>query len=117
MKRRIKAVFVTLLLTVITIFICIELHPCSVISSTVYKNPKQTEVQLYVQVNTVLRIDAENISREIVLEHQKINGKWKQTVYEVHLYRTKWHYRMNWEYDTIFCDENGATICCEENHG
>lgn len=117
MKRRIKALFVTLLLTVITVFLSIEMRPYSVISSTVYTNSQQTEVQFYVQMNTFLDIDTENLSKKIILEHQKVNGKRQQMTYAIHLYRTKWHYMKNWEYDTIICEENGAIICCEEHLG
>ena len=117
MKSKISVFFLVVLLIVITIFIHIEIQPHAVISSSVYQDSEQTEIHLYVLANTFFCVDKNKVSEEIICGHQKINGIQNNTVYTLRLYRTLFHYRRNWEYDTIICDEKGAIICCGEDLG
>ena len=113
MKKPKLHIFLIIILTVITLFISIEKQPVSEVSSSVYQTSKRTEIHINAIVNTFFRVNEEKISKEIIMEHQKINGVKDEMLYILSLYRTRLHYRKNWKCDTTICDKNGAIICCE----
>ena len=94
------------------VFVSVEGKNPSVVYSSVFTTSEQTEIHLYVQMNTIFKIDENGVAREIVAEHQMLNQTEGKVSYTLHLYRTAVHYEWNCEYDTINCDENGAIICC-----
>lgn len=89
----------------------------SIYSSTIYQSSDSAEIHLNILLNTFGGCDEEELSKEIIAEYQKINGVKKNVRYMFTLYRTLFHYRRNWKYDTIVCDENGAIICCKGDLG
>ena len=117
MKKRVFTIFLAVILIVITIFIHTEMRQCSVHSSTVYQSSDEIEIYANVLMNTFMNIDKESFAKEVISEHQKINGMKTNVTYKLSLYRTLLHYRWDWKYDTIICDENGAIICCEDDLG
>lgn len=114
MKKKIVRFFLAIALTVITIFLSIEASSYSIVSSSVFSMTEHTEIKLFVLLNSMTHIDEEKLAGEIVTEHQAVNGFTNNTHYILKLYRTLFHYRKNWEYDTIICDENGVIVCCED---
>ena len=105
--RYILGMFVLLM---IIMLIYVEMRPVSIASSTVFTTEEQTEITMYVVLNTLNKIDKDKLVQDVISEHRKINGKRKNEVYTLVLYRTDVHYRKNWEYDTVNCDENGMVI-------
>ena len=103
------------MIVIFLVFICIEMCPFSIVYSSVFTTSEQTELHLYVQMNTFLGVNEDVMAEKIIEEHQRINQTDGKIFYTLHLYRTGMHYRWNCEYDTIKCDENGAIICCMGN--
>lgn len=103
------------LIVIFLVFICLEMRPFSIVYSSVFTTSEQTELHLYVQMNTLLGVNEDVMAEKIIEEHQRINQQEGKIVYTLHLYRTGVHYRWNREYNTIKCDENGAIICCRGN--
>lgn len=99
-----------LLMALLFLFLCEEVKPATIASSTIYTTANQTEVKMYVIANTLLPINQEKIIEHIISEHRKINGKRENENYIAVLYRTRFHYRKNLEYTTLFCDSNGEII-------
>ena len=112
LKRKICIVFSVLIFLFFLVFIHIEKQPFSIVYSSVFSTPEQTEIHLYVQMNTWAKVDKNIIAEEIISEHQRIHQIKDKVMYTLHLYRTGIHYRWEYEYDTINCDKNGAIICC-----
>lgn len=106
-----------LMLVLIVCLISIEWKAPSVVYSSVFTTSEQTEIHLYVQMNTIFKIDGNRVAKEIVAEHQMLNQIEGNVFYTLHLYRTAMHYERDCEYDTINCDENGAIICCADDLG
>lgn len=106
-----------LLIIIFLMFICIEMCPFSIAYSSVFTTSGQTEIHLYVQMNTFLSVNKDEMIEKIVTEHQNINQLEGEVSYSIHLYRTAVHYNLDCEYDTIMCDKNGAIICCETDLG
>lgn len=120
MKSKRKKMFHVLVIVVVffaALILFVEIQPVSVASSSIFTTPGQTEIRMYVQMNTLLDVNEEKMTKEVITEHQMINGIQENTVYTLKLYRTAFHYKRNWEYDTIICDENGAIICCGDDLG
>ena len=84
-----------------------EIRPYEIFYSSVFSSAEETEICLYVILNSFLTIDHEEMAKNLVREHKKVNGTRKNEVYELNLYRTDFHYKRNWKYDTLFCDGNG----------
>jgi len=95
------------------LFATVEIRPEKIHYSTVFTTADTTEVTLHIVLNTFLPVNKEAISKEIIETVQQVNGVKEHSVYTLVLYRTFAHYRKDWKYDTLFCDERGATICCE----
>ena len=102
-----------LLMIVLLVFILIEMRPPSIVYSSVFTTSEETEIHLYVQMNTFVKVDRDVEAEEIVKEHRKVNQLEGKVRYTLHLYRSALHYNWNCEYDTIICNEKGAIICCE----
>lgn len=115
MKKKLFPIFLTVLLTVIALFIYVEKQPYFEMSSTIYQTSVQTDIHINVIMNTFLWVDEEEFTKEIIEKHQEINGVKKESRYMISLYRTLFHYRRNLKYHMIIYDENGVIICCEEN--
>ena len=99
-----------LLIIGIVVLLCmysIESKPYQIHHSSIFSSPNLTETRLYVVVNSLLPIDREELTREIVENHVRLNGTRPNLNFELVLYRTEFHYRMHWINDTIFCDEYG----------
>ena len=96
---------------VILLFLNIEVRPVQIYSSSIFTTPENTEIKINVLMNTLLPIDVENQAKEIISEEQKINGMRENSVYTLKMYRSLFHYRNDWKYTSITCDENGAIIC------
>lgn len=94
----------------IVILLCmysIESQPYKIHNSSIFSSPNLTETRLYIVVNSLLPIDQEELTREIVENHVRLNGARPNLNFELVLYRTEFHYRMHWISDIIFCNENG----------
>lgn len=106
-----------ILILILLVFLYIEMHPISIAYSSVFTTSEQTEVHLYVQMNTFLGVNKDVMAEKIIEEHQSINQTESKVFYTLHLYRTAVHYKWDCKYDTINCDENGAIICCADDLG
>ena len=60
--------------------------------------------------NSLLPIDGNELAREVVEEHLKINGPREEARYELELYRTELHYRWHRPWDVIYCDAGGKIL-------
>ena len=106
-----------LIFVIFLVFVYLEKQPLSIVYSSVFSTSEETEIHLYVQMNTLLKVDKNMVAEEIIREHQMINQTEGTVAYTIHLYRTAIHYKRDCEYDMINCDENGAIICCEDYLG
>ena len=113
-KRRLRIFLIALLIVITLILYAKNQHPY-VVSSMIYQMANEKEIHLNVIMNTLWEVEEESISKEIIVKHQEINGFMKNTKYTLSLYRTVFHYKRNWEYDQLICNENGAILCCEED--
>lgn len=116
MTRRVRKKYIVCIIVVIIVmllFLGIELKPVQICHSTIFTTPGQTEIKMYVLMNTFLSVDEETLAKEIISEEQQVNGVRENPIYTLKLYRTLIHYRQDFEYDTLVCDENGVIICGE----
>lgn len=96
---------------VIVLFLNIEMRPVQVRHSSIFTSPGNTEINLSVLMNTLLRVDEEKMVKDIIFKEQQLNGVRDNSVYTLKLYRSAIHYRNDWEYTSLTCDENGLIIC------
>ena len=95
----------------IFLFLNTEVRPVQIYSSSIFTTPGNTEIKINVLMNTWLPIDTEERIKEIISEEQEINGRRENPIYTLKMYRSLFHYRNDWEYTSITCDENGVKIC------
>ena len=107
MKRMI-AVFVVIL--VLSGLLLVECKPYEIVYSSVFTTSKETEICLYVIVNSFLPVDSEVLAQQIIEKHRTLNGVRKNETYELKLYRTNWHRKRSRTYDTLFCNHDGKII-------
>ena len=88
-------------------FLYLECKPVEIFHSSVFSTSNETEICLYVIVNSYLPIDRQELADEIIKKHREVNGVRENETYELHLYRTELHQRRNWKYDTLFCGPDG----------
>ena len=94
---------------------CLEQRrPYEILYSTVMTSPNLTENQITLVVHSLLPIDREQLAREIVADHQRLNGGHPNPQYELELYRTEIHYRLGIVFDTLFCNGDGQIMPEEE---
>lgn len=90
---------------------CLEQRrPYEILYSTVMTSPNLTENQITLVVHSLLPIDREQLAREIVTDHQRLNGGHPNPQYELELYRTGIHYRLGIVFDTLFCNGDGQIV-------
>ena len=71
---------------------CLEQRrPYEILYSTVMTSPNLTENQITLVVHSLLPIDREQLAREIVADHQRLNGGHPNPQYELELYSTGIH--------------------------
>ena len=104
MKRKL---IVLIIIAMLAVFLYLECRPCEIFYSSVFTTSEETEICLYVIVNSFLPIDREELASQLIEQHQSINGSRGNEVYELHLYRTIFHYKRHWKYDTLFCGPDG----------
>lgn len=104
MKRKL---IVLIIIAMLAGFLYLECRPCEIFYSSVFTTSEETEICLYVIVNSFLPIDREELASQLIEQHQSINGSRGNEVYELHLYRTNFHYKRHWKYDTLFCGPDG----------
>lgn len=108
-SKKIKIIVICIML-IIAFMLPIELLPYGVHHSVIFTSGDQTEIKLCVLANTFFIVDEEDLAEKVVQSHVSINGTRPNTTYELEIYRTNIHYKQNWKYDTIFCDENGNIL-------
>ncbi len=75
--------------------------------STVVSSGNHTEVWLSVVLNDWYPIDREKMIKEIAGRQPPIGDGSRQVYFRIELYRTDFHYRHGWKYDTVLCDQCG----------
>lgn len=97
--------WVTIFILCIVMFLIVELPPVQIVASTVFTSSEGTELSLFVEMNTLLPVNKEGMVQKIVEKEQSINGVKENTVYKIHLYRTRMHRKNEWKYDTMLLSE------------
>lgn len=109
MKRK-KWLPVILISILLLIFCMEEAKPYEVISSTVESSPNLTEIEITLVVHSLLPIDTEELAKEFVENHIRLNGDRPNQYFELELYRTSMHYKLGKIYDTILCNDKGERV-------
>lgn len=114
MKTKKKKIAITIIISIMVIaaalFFSVENKSYKVHHSTIFSAANLTEIHLCIIMNSLLPVDTDELAKEVVCANVKLNGPRPNAVYELELYRTNTHYKLNWEYDTVLCDENGKII-------
>lgn len=111
MKRKGKRRVIFICAAVLVLWMAsVEARPWEVCASSVFTSGGETDIRLCVVVNSLLPIDGNELAREVVEEHRKINGPREEARYELELYRTELHYRWHRPWDVIYCDAGGKIL-------
>lgn len=104
--------FLALILGIIafTLFLWEEHKPYEILHSTIMSSPNLTETRLTIVVHSLLPINDEALAAEIIEHHQRLNGGHPNPYFELELYRTQFHYRMQILYDTLLCNGDGQIV-------
>lgn len=99
------------LILILLYALCIEEYrPYEVLHSTVLSSPNLTEHKITLVVHSILPIDHDRLAKEIVDEYLQMNEGQPNPYFELKLYRTRLHYRLNILYDTLLCDKEGRLV-------
>ena len=91
MKKK-KILLAVLSILLLSTFYLEEHKHYEILHSTVMSSPNLTENTLTLVVHSLLPIDKESLSEEIVKNHLKLNGGSPNPYYKLELYRTRLHY-------------------------
>lgn len=109
-KKKLLMLPAILGLLLLAAFILEERKPYEVLHSTVMSAPNLTENKLTIAIHTLLPVNREKLAKEIVTNHQILNGGRPNPYYELELYRTRLHYQFEIVYDTILCNGDGEIV-------
>lgn len=107
MRRKLPIILGSMLLLA---FCLEELRPYEVLHSTVMTSPDLTENRITLVIHTLLPVDRELLAKEIIEDHQRLNGGRPNPYFELELYRTDAHYRLGIIYDTLLCNKDGQIV-------
>ena len=111
MKLKIKHSILALLIcyVVLSIF-TLETIPYKIHNSIIFSGENTTDTKLTVILNTVLPINKEYASSEIVTNSVKLNGKRTNEYFTLELYRTHLHYLLGIKYNSILTNDMGKIV-------
>lgn len=96
---------------ILLLIICMEeAKPYEVLSSTIESSPNLTENEITLVVHSLLPIDTDELAKEFIENHMRLNGDRPNQYFELELYRTSLHYKSGKIYDTILCNEKGERV-------
>lgn len=109
MKKKIllPLIFILFLLTALWLE---ERRPYEILHSTVLSSANLTEHKLTLVIHSVLPVDREQLARKVTADCMRLNAGQPRPYFELEIYRTDFHYRFNFLYDTILCDEKGNIV-------
>ncbi len=114
-KSEVRRIALLIVTAMIFVFVFLELRPYEIHHSSIFTSADSTEIQLYIIANTFLPINEEALVGRVLEDHNRLNGEREKTVYRLEIYRTIIHYKQNWKYDTVFCDEKrNIVLKCEQ---
>ena len=109
MKKR-KKLLIILGSIFLSVFCLEESRPYEILYSTVMTSPNLTENRITLVAHTLLPIDRELLAKEVIEDHQRLNGGRPNPCFELELYRTNIHYRLGILYDTLLCNQDGQIV-------
>ncbi len=109
-KKKLLLLPVILVLLLLAVVCAEERKSYEILHSTVMSAPNLTEHKITVVIHTLLPVDREALVKEIVTNHQRLNGGRPNPYYELELYRTRLHYSRGIVYDTILCNGDGEIV-------
>ena len=86
MKRKL---IVLIIIAMLAVFLYLECRPCEIFYSSVFTTSEETEICLYVIVNSFLPIDREELASQLIGQHHSINGSRENEVIEKNLAKIK----------------------------
>ncbi len=111
MKKKKLILAITVCTLILLALLAAEEHkPYEIFHSTVMSSPNLTQNEITLVIHTLLPIDEEELAREIVTDHMRLNGGRPNQYLELELYRTELHYRLGIVYDTILCNDAGDIV-------
>jgi len=105
-----KTLIFVLALTLLLLFCLEERKPCEVLYSTVMTSSNLTEYKMTLVLHSLLPVDREQLAREFVEHHMRLNKGQPNPYYQLELYRTMLHYRMGKRYDSLLVNGNGEIV-------
>lgn len=110
MKKRNLLTALVLILVLLSALCIEEYRPYEVLHSTVLSSPNLTEHKITLVVHSMLPIDHEQLAKEIAEDYLQMNAGQPNPYFELKLYRTRLHYRLDILYDTLLCDKDGRLV-------
>lgn len=111
MKLKIKHSLLALLISYVFLSILtLETIPYKIHNSLIFSDGNTTDKRFTVILNTVLPINKENTSREIVTNSVKLNGKRTNVFFTLDLYKTHLHYLLGIKYNSVLINDKGKIV-------